>query len=318
MNNLNLIVKMKFGSKLYGTDTPESDTDYKGVYLPTEEEILLNRVPKSYNFMTKQDNESKNTSEDVDIEIYSLHYFIKLACEGQTVALDMLHAPDNMIEEKSDVWDLIVRHREKFYTKNLQAFIGYARKQAGKYSIKGSRLDAMNKVLKYLIMLPPENKIELYWNVLPRGEHIHDNETDKYGLRLFQVCGTKFQETARVKYMYEVLNKKYDQYGQRAKDAKENKNIDWKSVSHALRAAYQIKQILTENTIIFPLKEAEFLKEVKQGKHDYLTVVAPTLENLMDEVEELTKKSTLPEKVDMGFWDGVLMFIIGDKVLGSF
>lgn len=34
------IVKMVFGSFLYGTDTPESDKDYKGVFLPSWEEIL--------------------------------------------------------------------------------------------------------------------------------------------------------------------------------------------------------------------------------------------------------------------------------------
>jgi predicted nucleotidyltransferase len=29
--NMNVIVKMKFGSHLYGTSTPLSDTDYKAV-----------------------------------------------------------------------------------------------------------------------------------------------------------------------------------------------------------------------------------------------------------------------------------------------
>ena len=32
-------MKMKFGSKLYGTDTPLSDTDFKGIYLPTIDEF---------------------------------------------------------------------------------------------------------------------------------------------------------------------------------------------------------------------------------------------------------------------------------------
>ncbi len=43
--------------------------------------------------------------------------------------------------------------------------------------------------------------------------------------------------------------------------------------------------------------------KVKQGKLDYLTEVAPVLESLMEEVEELSLKSTLPETVDRKFWD---------------
>jgi predicted nucleotidyltransferase len=137
------------GPQLYGTATENSDTDYKGVYLPTEKEILLNRVPKSYNYKTGN-GVTKNTKDDIDIEIFSLHYFIKLACEGQTVALDMLHAPEDMIIEKSPLWDYIVANRHKFYTKNLQIFIGYARSQASKYGIRAGRLGNIRQVINFL------------------------------------------------------------------------------------------------------------------------------------------------------------------------
>jgi predicted nucleotidyltransferase len=41
---MRLIVEMRFGSHLYGTATPLSDLDYKGVYLPDGRDILLQRV----------------------------------------------------------------------------------------------------------------------------------------------------------------------------------------------------------------------------------------------------------------------------------
>jgi hypothetical protein len=40
----------------------------------------------------------------------------------------MLHAPEDMIIEKSPLWDEIIENKELFYTRNLEAFIGYARK----------------------------------------------------------------------------------------------------------------------------------------------------------------------------------------------
>jgi hypothetical protein len=293
---------MKFGAHLYGTATPESDVDYKGIFLPTKEEMLLGRIPKSFNYSTGKD-QSRNTKDDIDIELYSLHYFIKLACDGQTVAMDMLHAPDNMILQKSIIWDAIVKNRKKFYIKNLKSFIDYARRQASKYGIKGSRINATLQVLELLKNENPSLKMRAVWDRLPRIEHCYDIAPDPNGMKQYQVCGKSFQESAKIEYVIPILEKFYNEYGRRAKLAAENKNIDWKAVSHALRAAYQTKEILTENTITFPLRYADFLKKVKQGQLDYISEVGPTLEMLMEEVERLALASNLPETVDRKFWD---------------
>ncbi len=299
---MRIIVKMKFGAHLYGTATPDSDVDYKGIFLPTKEELLLGRVPKSHNYSTGSE-ESRNTKNDMDFELYSFHYFIKLACDGQTVAMDMLHAPENMILQKSKTWDAIVKNRQKFYTKNLRSFIDYARRQASKYGIKGSRINAALQVLEILKKEDSSKKMREVWNQLPRVEHCYDVAPDPNGMRQYQVCGKSFQESATIGYVIPIVEKFYNDYGRRAKLAAENKNIDWKAVSHALRAAYQTKEILTENTINFPLRTADFLIKVKQGKLDYLSAVGPVLETLMEEVESLALTSNLPETVDRKFWD---------------
>jgi hypothetical protein len=299
---MNLIVKMKFGAHLYGTATSDSDVDYKGIFMPTKDEVLLCRIPKSHSHSTGKE-ESKNTKDDIDFEIYSFHYFIKLACNGQTVAMDMLHAPEEMILQSSNIWKEILKNRHTFYTKNLKSFIDYARRQASKYGIKGSRINAALQILGLLKTEDPSKKMREIWDELPRMEHCYDIAPDPNGMRQYQVCGKSFQESATIGYVIPILDKFYNDYGRRARLAAENKNIDWKAVSHALRAAYQTKEILTENNLIFPLKMAPFLMKVKQGKLDYLTEVAPVLESLMEEVEELSLKSTLPEKVDRKFWD---------------
>jgi predicted nucleotidyltransferase len=85
---MNVVVEMIFGSHLYGTATENSDMDYKGVFLPSKRDLFLNRVSKSVNRNTKTDNNGKNTANDIDSEFYSLHYFIELACQGQTAAME--------------------------------------------------------------------------------------------------------------------------------------------------------------------------------------------------------------------------------------
>ena len=86
---MDLIVRMRFGAHLYGTATGRSDIDYRGVFLPSREEILLGAIPRCLS-RTTGDHHSKNTNRDVDEEIYSLHHFIDLACRGEIAAMDML------------------------------------------------------------------------------------------------------------------------------------------------------------------------------------------------------------------------------------
>ena len=262
---MELIVKMIFGAPLYGMATERSDADYKGVFLPSREEILLGRIPKCRSFTTGTSS-SKNISADIDEEIYSLHYFIRLACEGQTVAMDMLHAPGEFLIETSHIWDLILSERQRFYTKKLGAFAAYARRQAAKYGIKGSRLASAGQVLALLKAQKPDERLRRIWDKLPRIEHCHELGPDPHGMRQYQVCGKTFQESVAIAHVITILEKFVTEYGQRARLAAENKSVDWKAVSHALRATIQIREILIHNTIRYPLAEAPFLKEVKSGR----------------------------------------------------
>ena len=316
IKNIRTIVRMRFGSHLYGTDTPESDNDLKGIFLPQKRDILLGRIPKCYNYSSGS-QDSKNTSEDTDIELYSLNYFIALACEGQTVALDMLHAPDEMILETSNIWQSIVSRRAEFYTRNLSSFINYARRQASKYGIKGSRLNAAKSVLEVLSSADADNRLRDIWDSLPRNEHCMERGIDPNGMRQYEVCGKLFQESASVGYIIPILEKFMDNYGARARLAAENTDIDWKAISHALRAAYQVREIFTNKTITFPLKEADFLRDIKTGSLDYTKVVAPALEALMDEVEQLAASSILPESTDKNAWDDFICKTLDDEVFGK-
>ena len=148
------------------------------------------------------------------------------------------------------------------------------------------------------------------WEHLPDLDYTYKYFDEASNLRTYEICGRKFQETAKIDYVLDCLKKVESSYGERTRQAERNENIDFKAISHALRAAYQVKELLTENTITFPLKEAPFLREVKQGKLDYLKEVAPKLEALMEEVEILSENSTLPEKPDRKFWDQFIIDVI--------
>jgi len=319
IGNRKIILLMKFGSHLYGTETKESDSDYKGIFMPTKEEILLNKIPKCIQFSSGNPN-AKNIKEDIDIELYSLHYFLELAFKGETVAIDMLHVNRESCIEYTQVWTFIHKHKNLFYTNNLKGFVGYCRKQAAKYGIKGSRIADARKVSDFL-----GNQIWKYgairsmsyvWDKLPKGDHIHfvtggkKDSTEVF----YQVCGKRLQKTANISYCKDILDKFIESYGHRAKEAEKNKGIDWKAVSHAIRYAWQIRDLFTKGDIIFPLKNADFLRNVKMGKFNYLTQVAPILESLMNEIEILSQTTNLPNKVNQKFWNNWLMMVITEEI----
>lgn len=301
------VVNMKFGSHLYGLNTPTSDVDYKGVFMPTLDELLLGNYPKTIVTSTGPEH-AKNSADDVDTEVVSLPQFIKHACEGETYAIDMLHCESP--EFTSPIWDKLVTERTRFYSKNLKAFVGYVKQQAAKYGVKGSRLADIKQAIDSLAKLNQivtlgEVKDQLYfgeyveWKVKPNPTAGHDNE-------FYLVNGKMYQSTNTVLYTVERLQQMYDGYGHRAKLAEKNEGVDWKAISHALRAGYQARDIYKDGDFSYPLKETEFLKQVKTGKLDFKQV-GEELERLVAEIEELSLSSTLPDKVDAEYWNNWLL-----------
>lgn len=313
IEDLDIVAMIRFGSHLYGTDTPQSDTDYKGVFMPTKEMVLLGKIPKSVRCDTN-DSSEKNSNEDVDMEVYSLHYFIELACKGETVALDMIHVNRENLLKSSSVWEDLVSRKHLFLTRNLRSFVGYARRQAAKYGVKGSRLNAAQKFVDLIDnsgVNHKEVRLEDIKNALPLGDHARFIEDSPGGVMQYQICGKILQGRITLDMARSIMSEFLEAYGARAKQAAENQGIDWKAISHALRAAYQTKEILTTGGIKYPLKQAEFLRDVKQGKLDFTTVVLPALEQEMEEVEALSEISDLPEAVDRGYWDKFLVESVG-------
>lgn len=327
----NLIMLAPFGSVLYGTDVNIndlnekeklesdkylSDKDYKGVFIPTKEQMYNNKIPNSVRFNSKKDYGRKNNPDDVDCELYSIQYFLKMALDGDTAAMDLLHCPDELLLKTSDIWKNMVSNRSKFYTKNLKTLVDYARGQAAKYGVKGSRLSDAKIVLDFLNQFDPETnpKMNEVWDKLPIGRNMNKLSSDpKTGIRMYEVCNRKYPETSRVCYCRNNIQKFYDEYGERAKKAANNEGVDWKAISHAVRAGSQLKEIIKNGTITFPLVDREFIKNVKLGRYAYYCV-AIYLDCMLDELEDLNNKSSLPMEPDYKFWNDFLISTIDEYI----
>lgn len=139
------IMRVLFGSHLYGLNTPESDFDYMAIHLPPTREILLQRVRDSVKEGPIKDEGQRNQAGDVDKESYSLQRYLELLGQGQTAPLDMLFAPESNLLVTTPVWTYIRENKDKLLTKKSAAFVGYCHQQANKYGIKGSRVAASER-----------------------------------------------------------------------------------------------------------------------------------------------------------------------------
>ncbi len=297
-----MIVRTIYGSHLYGLAGPKSDKDYKSVFMPTMQQVLLGRIPRTQR-LSSGDPLNKNTSTDIDDDSYSLHYFLELAHQGQSVALDMLHGDKE--EEFTEEWMYLKRNRHMFYTKSMTAFVGYARKQAAKYGIKGSRLSAVAEGLRILLAHPRLTIVELTRDksIIPETEFSYVDYENGW----WELCGKKMSFGSLCSEYIPMLMKYHSNYGKRALLALTNEGLDWKAISHALRVGYQTKAIFLYNEFYYPLRETNFLMDVKNGRLNYTKKVAPILDALMEELEELSKASQLPEKTNRLFWDQWLL-----------
>lgn len=279
------------GSTLYGLDSPESDIDLKAVVIPTVKQLIHGEFMKTRDF--------KNPELDVEMEVKSLQSFIKSAKSCDTNCIDLLHMPDEMIIINSDLWKDIMTTRGKLFSKSMKGIIGYIKTHSKKYTNKIDRLTEMKElqeivsefvngthVVKDVATFSKftEKKfkyISVFYSKI-EGEHNY-----------LEVCGKKFIFTLKILDFKNSLKSMIDGYGERSNKGAD-KGIDAKSLSHALRVLYQLKEIVTTSTLEFPLKDVQIVRDVKFGKITDVGIVLDMIDVLYDECMELLETSDLP------------------------
>lgn len=321
-NEVKRIVRIKFGSHLYGTSTPQSDLDFKAVHIPPAREILLQKVRESVsNKREKPADGIKNLAGEMDEESYSLQRYLGLLAQGQTVAIDMLFSPKPL--EASDLWWRLRANKDRLLTKRSAAFVGYCRTQANKYGIKGSRVAAAKDASEFFAVQLAEHgptaKLTEIEGLLPTlvGEHTQliEQQVNSAGDTgwFIECCNRKCGFTNTIKAAYEIYSRIYENYGARARLAQNNEGVDWKALSHAVRVGQEAMELLTTGEITFPLRNAPEIMRIKQGQVPYDDVAA-VIESLLGEVEAASETSVLPESADQEWIDNLVCEVYETEV----
>jgi len=290
---MNIAIKVLTGSRLYHTHLQTSDYDYRGVYIPYIRDCYLGEI--------------KDIIEPANEEIYySVQKFLDLAFTGQPVAIEMLFAPSENTYHSSENWNIIRSYRKEFLTKKMNAFLGFAESLVNKYAVKAERINALDDLLidieDYMNSLQyrANQTIEHIWTCLPENDFFFKEEL------FYVILSRKYRKNTTLKDFQSALIKIKDEYGERVRVAQQGE-FDTKSVSHAFRICYQLQQIALEQDLNFPLKEAKFLREVKNKEVVFQREeLFAKLDETMNETKKMLALSPLPDKVRDGIKQEIL------------
>lgn len=117
------ILSVIVGSRLHGTASPDSDYDYRGVFLAPIEDLLS---------PFRQPKETSWIEGDTDDTSYELRHFAKMCSQGNPSALEVLVGiPKEITPEGEELRALL----PKFLSKKrcFDAFMGYSQNQEKKF-----------------------------------------------------------------------------------------------------------------------------------------------------------------------------------------
>jgi hypothetical protein len=300
---MKVIVKMLFGSRVYGTNVPESDTDYKQIFLPSFEDLALFRVKQ---IVSQSSTSGKNTSEDVDIESIELGRFLNLCINGQTNAIDMLFTPEQFLIESSQTWEKLIELRPKLLSSKIHAMVGYCKNQASKYSIKGVRLNSAKAVLDCFETLPEDDRLENHRDRLlslcdleyVKMSRINVGTGGPTEIDSLCVCGKHLPITTTIGYcISSTLRPMYEEYGKRTHAAANASGTDYKAMMHALRVSGEAIELMQTGHIEFPLREAPYLLRVRKGEVLF-GELSEEIDNRLVQLTSAVERSNLPAEVD--------------------
>ena len=284
MAERNLILKVMVGSHLYGTNTPKSDKDYVGVFIPDKEFILGTGKVEHVEIRTNPSSSGKrNTKDDIDTVLYSLPKFFRMAENNNPNIVEIFFAPEKNIVFKNEAGQKIIDAAALFMSKKVKhSFSGYAYSQKAKLIRKRDRLKGLQKTLLAIEKFRGngyDKKVEC-----PAEIMMHFPELEA------------FDAHRPMQDIQNQVEREIQQYGGRVEYIKKF-GYDVKFASHLIRLLHEGIQLLIEGELSFPLSNNKFVRDIKEGKLtlDAVLAEADKMEALVDEAYV---RSPLPSKPD--------------------
>ncbi len=325
-----LLLECISGSKAYGLDTAQSDTDVKGVFL----------LPKrSFYGLETVEQINNETNDEV---YYELKRYVELLLKNNPNLLELLSTPEDCILYKHPL--MILLKPELFLSKLCcKTFAGYAQAQIKK--AKGLNKKIVNpvdqqrkSVLDFCHVIEQQTSVNLIDWLKKQGfqqEHCglvsipHAREI--YALFHYSqmhpgvlrgICSSPEANDIQLSPIDKglsplaMLSFNKDGYSRYCKDYKEywdwveqrnearyastlehGKNYDAKNIMHTFRLLNMAEEIAQQGIVQVRRPDREFLLRIRSGQYRYEELV-DMANRKAEQIEELYAKSDLPDSPD--------------------
>ncbi|HCO68163.1 MAG TPA: nucleotidyltransferase [Dysgonomonas sp.] len=331
------------GSKAYGLDTPQSDTDLKGVfYLPKDQFFGLDYIPQV----------SNQTNDEV---YYELGRFVELLCKNNPNILELLASPDECVLYKHPLMDRL--HIDMFLSKLCKdTFAGYALTQIRKArGYKKKVVNPMEKerktVLDFCYIMDNYQSVPLKeWfdrkgyiqelcglSSISHAKGMYalfydaDNKYGYHGIAVKEIANEVSLSSIpkgekAIAYLfwnmeaYSLYCKEYKEYWDWVAERNDNryqtnlnhgKNYDSKNMMHTIRLLQVAEEVLREGKLNVRRPNREELLDIKSGNMDYDDLLAMA-DKLMSSIEYYAETSTLQDKPDIDLAERILVEMRGE------
>jgi predicted nucleotidyltransferase len=294
-----ILYKVESGSQLYGTTTPESDVDYTTVFMPTAYDLFSLQKRDFIDNSTKSSAEDRrNTADDIDDQQHSLQRYVQLVLHGNPNLLEILFCKKPVFEDP--IFTPLKENAHRLISRKVyDSFTGFAISQRKKLEYKAKRFTQLQRTMEFFSAHYSESEL-----ADPKAV-IEENEVQWLNENLTEYKGSKsdiqhFHKGLPLKTIYEKVQFEYENYGWRVKtDTFTSLGYDVKFGAHAIRLFHEGIELLTEQTLEFPITGQAYndIMSIRRGE-----VSLDDFYKLCDSYEEANRKAkettTLPDAPD--------------------
>ena len=289
----NKMLEYMVGSKLYGTDTPTSDTDYSGVFMPNDDMVFGFERAEEVDLGVKSKREDgKNDENAVDRIVYELRKFVKLALENNPNILEQLFVNKKNLVFSNEYGNELLRNAYLFPHKGLkEKFLGYAFSQKHKMVIRTDNYHALENANEWLEenVKTVEDSKKLLVEILDKRLPFMSVKGDN-----ILMGDLNFQRHFMLRKVKKMIAERLSKATNR-KDLLTRHGYDTKFASHLVRLMLEGKELLSTGRLEFPLRYAQTILDVKLGKWK-MTEVLEYAEELEQNVVDAVELSALPKR----------------------
>ena len=329
------------GSKAYGTDTPESDTDTRGIAIMKDKSYYYGWLN---NFAQYEDKVN-------DQVVYDIRKAFELMANANPNMLDLLFTDERFHIKTSPYWQMVIENRDAFLSKKARyTFTGYSfaqlkrirtsrswllnppkkkpersdfglpeEKMLGKETIGAFQWVLVNLLQNSLehMNLTKETQEELEkanWIGLVQQKGVIDETADQ--IQAITGASDAWMESMRKEQGYNRAKQHWTSYQQwkasrndKRSELEAKYGYDTKHASHLVRLLRMGEEVLSTGKVIVYRPDREELLAIRNGAWTY-EQVEEYAETMEKRIIEVSRTSKLPEKPNRPALDKLCVQVI--------